>query len=151
MGLHSIPLIHMELALLSLLLDTQTDTMTSPPSTPVEHPSLLSGRSPPGSRHPLFAASLSPMKGHGHSGNLSRVEQTWDLCSLALTLHGQIQGTFFFLSECYLFQKFYLFIYLFLAFVATCRLSPVVASGGLLSSCSVQASHAVASLGHHRF
>ena len=52
-GLHSIPLIHMELALLSLLLDTQTDTMTSAHTTPVEYPSLVSGRSRPESRHPL--------------------------------------------------------------------------------------------------
>ena len=105
----------------------------------------------------LSTASLSPMKGHGHSGNLSWVEQTRDLLwshPYSAWTHSSFFFFFFFLSEFYLLKSFYLFIYLFLAFLATCRFSPVMASGGLLSSCSGQASHcggfscAARALGH---
>ena len=59
----------------------------------------------------LSTASLSPMKEHDQSGNLSGWSKHGIFCGLALTLHGQIQVFFFFLSEFYLFKNFYLFIY----------------------------------------
>lgn len=55
-------IIHTELALLSLLQNTQTDTVTSPPATPGGG-AFLGRSSPPGSWQPFPATSLSPHEG----------------------------------------------------------------------------------------